>query len=101
MFVVALLALVTNRREECFQNASKILGFHIFAVWIYNRKFPLSITWLTLHAVLTIESASMAEWTCSRAQSENLELTLSPQGVNNILKLFKIAIIDFKAKVLR
>ncbi|XP_027502027.1 protein SYS1 homolog isoform X2 [Corapipo altera] len=76
---LALLYFI-RRGKQCLDFTVTVHFFHLLGCWIYNSRFPSTLTWWLVHVVCTALMAAIGEYLCMRIELREIPLNSAPKS---------------------
>jgi len=74
------LWFVVGRAKLCLDFTATVHFWHLVAVWIYNRSFPLTISWWLLNVICVTLTTVLGEYLCMRSEMRAIPVSLGPRA---------------------
>ncbi|KAI1233329.1 hypothetical protein IHE44_0004499 [Lamprotornis superbus] len=71
-----------RRGKQCLDFTVTVHFFHLLGCWIYNSRFPSTLTWWLVHIVCTALMAAIGEYLCMRIELREIPLNSAPKSNN-------------------
>ncbi|XP_041334584.1 protein SYS1 homolog isoform X2 [Pyrgilauda ruficollis] len=69
-----------RRGKQCLDFTVTVHFFHLLGCWIYNSRFPSTLTWWLVHIVCTALMAAIGEYLCMRIELREIPLNSAPKS---------------------
>ncbi|KAF4793327.1 Protein SYS1 like protein [Turdus rufiventris] len=69
-----------RRGKQCLDFTITVHFFHLLGCWIYNSRFPSTLTWWLVHIVCTALMAAIGEYLCMRIELREIPLNSAPKS---------------------
>lgn len=80
LFSALGLLYFIRRGKQCLDFTITVHFFHLLGCWIYNSRFPSTLTWWLVHIVCTALMAAIGEYLCMRIELREIPLNSAPKS---------------------